>query len=74
MKTKGGVFLNYMITAVIQQEENWYVAKCLENEIASQGKTLDEALNNLKEALELFYEDSSDETLIFRVDVASPLR
>ena len=49
--------MHFHITAVIQQEENWYVAKCLENDVASQGKTLDEAINNLKEALELYYED-----------------
>ena len=39
---------------IVQKEEKWYVAKCLDNSIASQGKTIDEALNNLKEALELF--------------------
>ena len=52
--------MSFHITAVIQQEENWYVAKCLENDIASQGKTIDEAMSNLKEALELYYEDSDD--------------
>ena len=50
--------MSHHITAVIQQEENWYVAKCLENSIASQGKSLDEALTNLKEALELYFEDN----------------
>ncbi|MDR2558971.1 MAG: type II toxin-antitoxin system HicB family antitoxin [Oscillospiraceae bacterium] len=45
------------VTTVIQQENDWYVAKCLENDVASQGKTLDEAMDNLKEALELYYED-----------------
>lgn len=33
------------------------MAKCLENNVASQGKTIEEALNNLKEAIELYYED-----------------
>jgi len=50
--------MSHHITAVIQQEENWYVAKCLENSVASQGKSLDEALTNLKEALELYFEDN----------------
>ena len=45
-------------TVVVQREENWYVAKCLENSAASQGKTLEESLENLQEALELYYEDS----------------
>ncbi|MDR2728753.1 MAG: type II toxin-antitoxin system HicB family antitoxin [Chitinispirillales bacterium] len=52
--------MSYHITAVIQQEENWYVAKCLENGVASQGKSLDEALSNLKEALELYFEDNAE--------------
>ena len=37
---------------IIQKEENWYVAKCLDNNIASQGKTIEEAMENLKEALD----------------------
>ena len=46
-------------TVSIQQEENWFVAKCLENNVASQGKTMDEAMENLKEALTLYYEDGA---------------
>ena len=38
----------------IQQEDNWFAAKCLENNVASQGKTMDEAMEKLKEALTLF--------------------
>ena len=48
----------YVFTALIQKEENWYVAKCAENNVASQGKTLEESLENLKEAVELYYEDN----------------
>lgn len=44
-------------TVFIQKEEEWYVAKCIENSVASQGKTIEEAMKNLKEALELYYED-----------------
>ena len=44
-------------TASFHQEEEWVVATCLENGIASQGKTIQEALDNLKEALELYFED-----------------
>lgn len=43
-------------TARIFQEGNWFVAQCLEVDVASQGKTETEALNNLKEALELHFE------------------
>lgn len=42
---------------IIQKEEKWYVAKCLDNNIASQGKTIEEAMSNLKEALELYMQD-----------------
>lgn len=39
---------------IIQKEDNWYVAKCIDNNVASQGKTIEEAMENLKEALELY--------------------
>ena len=39
---------------IISKEREWYIAKCLENNVASQGKTKEEALDNLKEALELY--------------------
>ena len=42
---------------IIQKEEEWYVAKCIDNNIASQGKTIEEAMENLKEALELYIQD-----------------
>lgn len=42
---------------IVQKEEKWYVAKCIDNSIASQGKSKEEALNNLKEAIELYYQD-----------------
>ena len=43
-------------TVAIQKEDDWFVAKCLENSVASQGKTMDEATENLREALSLYYE------------------
>jgi predicted RNase H-like HicB family nuclease len=43
-------------TARVFQEDNWFVAQCLDIEIASQGETEIEALNNLQEALELHFE------------------
>jgi predicted RNase H-like HicB family nuclease len=46
-------------TVAIQQEDDWFVAKCLENNVASQGKTMREATDNLREALALFYEDET---------------
>jgi predicted RNase H-like HicB family nuclease len=41
---------------VIEQDEDWYVALCPELDIASQGRSVEEARNNLAEAIELFFE------------------
>lgn len=43
---------------VIWKEGKWFVARCLEIELASQGKTEKEAVKNLIEALELYLEDA----------------
>lgn len=45
---------------IITKEENWFVATDFATNIASQGKTLEEATSNLKEALELYYDDVTD--------------
>jgi predicted RNase H-like HicB family nuclease len=42
--------------ATVWREGSWYVSQCLEIDIASQGETEEEALANLKEALELHFE------------------
>ena len=59
---------------IIQKEENWYVAKCLDNNVASQGKTIEEALDNLREAIELYNESEEPvipkEILITTLEVA----
>jgi predicted RNase H-like HicB family nuclease len=44
-------------TATITKDGEWYVSRCLEVEVASQGETVEEALANLREALELYFED-----------------
>ena len=44
------------LTAVIHREEAGFVALCPELDIASQGDTIEEARDNLREALELFFE------------------
>ena len=43
-------------TASIDREGEWFIAQCLEVDVASQGKTEDEALHNLAEALALHFE------------------
>ena len=47
------------LTAIIERENNDYVALCPQLDIASQGATVSEARANLKEALELFFETAS---------------
>ncbi len=44
-------------TAVIHKEDDWYVADCPEVGTVSQGKTVEEAVANLKEATELYLEE-----------------
>lgn len=49
--------MTYRFTTVIIQEGKWYVARCLELGVVSQGKTIEGAQKNLKEAVELYLED-----------------
>jgi predicted RNase H-like HicB family nuclease len=44
-------------TTAITHEGPWHVARCLEVDIASQGESLEQALDKLREALELYFED-----------------
>ena len=46
-------------TAIIEREDDGYVATCPDLEIASQGETVSEARANLSEAIELFLETAS---------------
>jgi len=46
-----------LFTAVISREGKYYVALAPDVDVASQGETIEEALANLKEALELYFED-----------------
>jgi len=45
------------LTAVLYKEEGTYVAECPEVGTASQGKSIEEAVENLKEATELYLEE-----------------
>ena len=67
------------LTAIIEREEDGYVSLCPELDIASQGNTIEEALKNLREALELFLETASpkeiktrmhEEVYVTRVEIA----
>lgn len=67
------------LTAIIEREADGYVSLCPELDIASQGHTIEEARNNLREAIELFFESASaeeikqrfhEEVYVTRVEVA----
>ena len=71
------------LSAVVRREEGIYVALCPEFDVASQGKSVEEALRNLKEALELYLEDGDVEkpsdveapiVTIVKVDVSGSVR
>ena len=50
-------------TAIIEREDDFYVALCPELDIASQGETVEQARTNLIEALELFFESASPQEI-----------
>ncbi len=54
------------LTAAVTREDQMYVARCLEVEVASHGASIEEALSSLQEALELYFEDEPG------VEVSSP--
>ena len=64
-------------TAVLHKEEDMYVAECPEIGTASQGRTIDEAVFNLKEATELYLEEfpikEKRRTWVTTFEVASEL-
>ncbi|NOH03654.1 MAG: type II toxin-antitoxin system HicB family antitoxin [Chloroflexi bacterium] len=47
------------LTAVIERDQDWFVATCPEVDVVSQGRTIEEARANLLEAVELFFEAAS---------------
>jgi len=55
------------LTAVIEREGNGYVSLCPELDIASQGDSVEQARDNLKEAIELFFECASPEEVKMRL-------
>ncbi|MBX9894145.1 MAG: type II toxin-antitoxin system HicB family antitoxin [Nitrosomonas sp.] len=71
--------MNKQMIAIIEREGSGYVSFCPEFDIASQGDTVQEARENLREALELFFETASaeeiqqrlhDEIYITRLEIA----
>jgi len=62
------------LTAAISREGDWFVAQCLEVDVASQGRSVEESRVNLAEALALYFEDQDveigDAPIIAPIDVA----
>ena len=55
VKSAMGGEMTETFTAVVWREGEWYVAQCREFEVASQGDTKEEALENLSEALSVHF-------------------
>ncbi len=72
------VEMSKKFTAVITKEEKWYVAHCVELGVVSQGRTIEEAQANLKEAVELYLEsfgaddlpESTGEVILYPLEVS----
>jgi predicted RNase H-like HicB family nuclease len=62
--------------AAVSRDGDWYVAQCLEVDVASQGETIEGALANLAEALELYFEDepvpNAPQPIVAPVEVRLP--
>jgi predicted RNase H-like HicB family nuclease len=67
------------LTAIIEREGDGYLALCPELDVASQGATVEQARDNLREAVELFFESAdpsevdrrlASEIFVTRLDVA----
>ena len=64
-----------VFTASIWQEEDWVIAQCAEVDVASQGETEQEALDNLREALKLHFDSpratAVPQTRIIEVEIGA---
>lgn len=64
---KNFMTMNHRLTAIIEREGDGYVALCPELDVASQGDSVEEARQNLRAALELFFECASEEEVSRRL-------
>jgi len=47
----------YKFTTIISKEGKWYIARCVELGVVTQGKTIEKVQKNIKEAVELYLEN-----------------
>ena len=70
-------FLMRKVNAVFQKDGRWFIARCLDFPVTTQGRTLLAAKKNLKEAVELYIETwggiekPSSEVYLTSIDVAA---
>jgi predicted RNase H-like HicB family nuclease len=69
--------MTYRFSALITKEDDWYVARCPELSVTSQGKDVEAARANIREAIELYLEtwgapesDPSQQTFWTFVEIA----
>lgn len=60
----------FVFQNVIWREGKYYVAQCLNVDVSSFGKTKQEALSNLEEAMDLYFEDTPFDTIS---EIKSPI-
>lgn len=51
-------FMSRVVKSCVYKEGRFYVAQCLNVDVSSFGETVEEAIANLKEAFELYFEDA----------------
>lgn len=57
------------IKYIVYKEGKYFVSQCLNVDVSSFGETVDEAVQNLKEALELYFEDNRIEKEKFYINI-----
>ena len=67
MQQHGAEVIKRQLTAIIEREGDGHVALCPELDVASQGDTIQQARDNLREARELFFEVASKEEIAERL-------
>jgi predicted RNase H-like HicB family nuclease len=75
----GNVSGEIELTVFVWREGKWFVAYEPSSGVSSQGRTVDEALKNIREALELYLEDKQDvypieRVMITKIKIKSPLK
>ncbi len=67
--------MSFRLSAVVEHEDDWFVSHCVELGLASQGKTVEEALANLREACQLYLKHADQQELarLKKITDTSPL-